>query len=141
MNIRGLEQLDHAILDAIKDNARMSYSDIGEIVGLFRVAVKNRMETMEKSGIIKGYKTVVDETKTPEGISFILDVEAVSEQYEDVAEALAKDSFLRQIYSTTGECRMHCVGFAPNHRTLESHVNSLFLKTKGVRSFNCLKRF
>ena len=43
MNIEGLDKLDNAILETIKDNARMSYSDIGEKVGLSRVAVKNRM--------------------------------------------------------------------------------------------------
>mgnify|MGYP002528618138 FL=1 len=136
MNIEGLDKLDNAILETIKDNARMSYSDIGEKVGLSRVAVKNRMEILEKKGIIRGYKTIIDETKVPDGISFILDVEAIPEEYQNVAEVLAKDRFLRQVYSTTGECRMHCIGFAPNHRTLEHHVNHLFRSTKGIRKMS-----
>ena len=49
---------------------------------------------------------------------------------------MTKDRFLRQIYNSTGECRMHCVGFAPNHRTLEAHVNHLFMKTKGIRKMS-----
>lgn len=133
MNIDGLDKLDNAILDVIKENARMSYSEIGQKVGLSRVAVKNRMEILEKNGVIQGYRTIIDETKIPEGISFILDVEAIPEEYQQVIEVLIKDSFLRQIYSTTGDCRIHCRGFAPNHRTLEAHVNHLFLKTKGIR--------
>lgn len=136
MNIEGLDKLDNAILETIKDNARMSYSDIGEKVGLSRVAVKNRMEILEKKGIIRGYKTIIDETKVPDGISFILDVEAIPEEYQNVAEVLAKDRFLRQVYSTTGECRMHCIGFAPNYRTLEHHVNHLFRSTKGIRKMS-----
>ena len=68
MNIDGLDKMDNAILEAIKDNARMSYSDIGDIVGLSRVAVKKRMEAMEKKGIIKGYVTVIDETIRKRGI-------------------------------------------------------------------------
>ena len=136
MNIEGLDKLDHAILETIRENARMSYSDIGDQVGLSRVAVKNRMEAMEKAGVIKGYQTIIDETKTPEGLSFVLDVEVIPAEYENVVEALAKDKLLRQIYSTTGECRMHCVGFAPNHRTLEAHVNHLFMKTKGIRKMS-----
>ena len=68
MNIEGLDKLDHAILETIRENARMSYSDIGDRVGLSRVAVKNRMEAMEKAGVIKGYQTIIDETKTPEGL-------------------------------------------------------------------------
>ena len=132
MSIEGLDKLDNAILDSIRENARMSYSDIGEKVGLSRVAVKNRMDAMEKKGIIKGYKTVIDETKITEGISFVLDVEIIPEEYENVVEALAKDRFLRQIYNTTGDCRLHCTGFAPNHTTLAAHLNHLYVKTKGI---------
>lgn len=133
MNQEGLDKFDHAILDIIKDHARMSYSDIGEKVGLSRVAVKKRMDILENNGIIRGYKTIIDEAKAPDGIAFILDIEAVPEDYQTVLATLAKDRFIRQIYSATGECRIHCTGFAPNGHTLESHVNLLFKRTKGIR--------
>lgn len=136
MNIEGLDKMDNAILEVIKDHARMSYSEIGEKVGLSRVAVKNRMEILEKKGIIRGYKTIIDETKVPEGITFILDVEVFPEEYQTVVENLARDRFIRQIYSVTGACRIHCIGFTPNHRTLESHVNHLFRSTKGIQKMN-----
>ena len=54
MNADGLDALDNKILDVLKKNARASFSEIGEIVGLSRVAVKNRMDVMEKNGIILG---------------------------------------------------------------------------------------
>lgn len=133
MNIEGLDKIDNAILEAIKNDARKSYSDIGAEVGLSRVAVKNRMDIMEKNGIIRGYKTVIDETKMPAGISFILNIEVVPEEYQNVVEVLVRDKLLRQIYSTTGDCQIHCVGYAPNHRTLERHVDHLFRSTKGIR--------
>lgn len=63
-------------------------------------------------------------------------METDPEAYSDVVDALARDSFLRQIYSTTGACRIHCVGFAPNHRTLDHHVNHLFRSTKGIRTLS-----
>lgn len=136
MNTDGLDKLDYAILAELKENARMSYSDIGEKVGLSRVAVKNRIEVLEKNGIIRGYKAIIDETRTPEGISFVLDVETNPDKYQEVVAAFARDKFLRKIYSTTGDCRIHCVGFAPNYRTLDHHVNHLFRSTKGIRKMS-----
>ena len=136
MNTDGMDRIDREIIMALKDNARMSYSDIGAKVGLSRVAIKNRIEILEKSGIIQGYKVIVDETKTPEGVSFILDVELVPEEYQNVVEILARDRYLRQIYSVTGDCRIHCVGFAPNNRTLDSQINYLFRNTKGIRKMS-----
>ena len=95
-------------------------------MGLSRVAVKNRMEAMENAGVIKKYTTVIDETKTPEGILFVLDVEIIPEEYENVVESLAKDRFLRQIYNTTGDCRIHCTGFVP--KTVQTYLGHASLQ-------------
>ena len=38
-----MDKLDQRILELIKDNARLSYSEIGKSVGISRVAVKKRM--------------------------------------------------------------------------------------------------
>ena len=86
MYIEGLDVLDNMILNVIKENARMSYSEIGEKVGVSRVSVKKRMEAMEEKGIIEGYKTVFKINKAPEGISFIVDVEAFPEEFQNVWE-------------------------------------------------------
>ena len=46
MNVEGLDALDNKILDVLENNARATFSEIGEKVGLSRVAVKNRIEVM-----------------------------------------------------------------------------------------------
>ena len=53
MYIEGLDVLDNMILNVIKNNARMSYSEIGEKVGVSRVSVKKRMETMEQKTAVR----------------------------------------------------------------------------------------
>ncbi len=136
MNIEGLDALDNKILQVLENNARATFSEIGENVGLSRVAVKNRIEIMEKQGVIQGYKAVINPTKVPQGIHFIIDIEAVPEMYKDVLDTLGMDKYLRQVYTTTGDCRLHAIGFAPNATTLESHVNHLFLKTRGIRKLS-----
>ena len=136
MNIEGLDALDNKILAVLKNNARATFSEIGEVVGLSRVAVKNRMDILEKNGVIQGYKAIVDKTKVPSGVQFILDVETIPELYQEVVELLGTDKYLRQVYSTTGDCRLHATGFAPNMNTLESHVNHLFRNTKGIRKLS-----
>ena len=39
-----MDKIDRTILELIKDNARMSYSEIGKSAGISRVAVKKRMD-------------------------------------------------------------------------------------------------
>ena len=131
-----MDKIDHAILEIIKDNARMSYSEIGKAVGLSRVAVKKRMDAMEESGVIRGYRAVIDEEKVLEGIRYTIDIEVIPEHYRGVVKVLRADRKLEEIYSTTGECRIHCIGRSANPTTMDAHVNYLFNHTKGIRKIS-----
>ena len=131
-----MDKIDHAILEIIKDNARMSYSEIGKAVRLSRVAVKKRMDAMEESGVIRGYRAVIDEEKVLEGIRYTIDIEVIPEHYREVVKVLRADRKLEEIYSTTGECRIHCIGRSANPTTMDAHVNYLFNHTKGIRKIS-----
>ena len=48
----GLDELDQKILELLIQNARISYSDIGEKIGLSRVVVRTRVQALEQKGII-----------------------------------------------------------------------------------------
>ena len=131
-----MDKIDRTILELIKDNGRMSYSEIGKAAGLSRVAVKKRMDAMEKAGVIRGYRAVIDEEKVREGIRYTIDIEAIPEEYAEVVRVLRADRKLEAIYSTTGECRIHCLGRSANPSTMEAHVNYLFNHTKGIRKIS-----
>ena len=133
MHFLGLDEQDNAILNLIKDKARMSYSEIGERIGLSRPAVKNRMDALQEKGIIQGYQTVINASKISEGVKFIIDIEASTDSFQEVLDVLCHDKYIRQVYSTTGNCRVHCQGYAPNNQTLETHVRYLYNHNKGIR--------
>ena len=137
MNNEGLDQLDKDIIAALQENARMSFTEIAEMVGVSRVAVKNRVAALEEQKIIQGYKVIVDSLQNSVGVSFIMDIETIPEVYESVVSVLAKDRYIHKIYSTTGECRIHCIGLAPNNHTMDAHVNYIYRNTKGIRKMSC----
>lgn len=133
MRVEGLDKLDNQILKIIKEDARLGYTEIGKKVGLSRVSVKARMDNMEKSGIIRGYHTMIDPTAVPNGIRFFVDIEANPEYYEDVVELLTYDHRIRQIYSTTGACKIHAEGLAPTQEDVGYFARNLFRKRKGIK--------
>ena len=51
--LQGLDALDQKIVSLLIENARMSYSDIAQRVGISRVAVKMRVQALEKRGVIE----------------------------------------------------------------------------------------
>ena len=61
MQIEGIDEIDNKILEIIKDNARLTYKEIGDIVGISRVSVKNRMGAMQEKGVIKVFSVKLRE--------------------------------------------------------------------------------
>ena len=64
MYLDNLDELDQKIIQLLIENARISYSDIGEETGISRVAVKARIQAMEKKGIIEEYTTIINPQKS-----------------------------------------------------------------------------
>ena len=69
MYLSGLDELDRKILDLLTQNARYSYSELGERLGVSRVAIKNRMDALEQRGVIEGYTVIVNPQRTGGAIS------------------------------------------------------------------------
>src|SRR5262249_9581394 len=56
----GMDATDLKILAQLRANARASFREIGESVGLSAPAVKRRVDRLEDAGAVRGYTTVVD---------------------------------------------------------------------------------
>ncbi len=133
MEISGLDQTDNKIVEMLSKDARISYSDIGKAVGKSRVAVKTRIKQLEQKGIIRGYYADIDTGADPKGIHFTLDVETDPQQFGPMLDRLAVSRMISQLYSTSGECHIFAIGFAPNSETLGSFARHLQHSVRGVR--------
>lgn len=134
--ILGLDEADNKIIRMLRENARLTYSEIGKATGISRVAVKNRIEQLEKNGVIKGYHADIDLRAMPKGIRFTLDIEAAPGYYSEVITTLAASSMLHEIYGTSGKSHIHVIGVAPNSETLGKYANYLYRTTRGIRELN-----
>lgn len=58
-----LDQTDIKILSLLKENSRLQWREIGELVHLTGQAVANRIKKMEQTGIIQGYTINLNNSK------------------------------------------------------------------------------
>lgn len=65
----GLDRIDHAILQALQKNARITVTQLASQVGLSKTPCQIRMRRLEESGYILGYTALVNPVKL--GISHI----------------------------------------------------------------------
>ena len=50
-----MSNIDQIILGLLKENARMSVTELAEKIGVARATIKSRIDYMESSGVISGY--------------------------------------------------------------------------------------
>jgi len=59
-NAKLLDSVGWRLLNLLQQDARMSYKEMGDIVGLTPPAVADRIRRMEDAGIIRGYHAEID---------------------------------------------------------------------------------
>ena len=57
---RQLDGLDHQLLGLLATDGRSTMADLGRQVGLSRTAVLARVQRLERNGVIRGYRAVVE---------------------------------------------------------------------------------
>src|ERR1700722_12191188 len=57
----GLDELDEAILHYLASHGRATNYEVGEAVGLSASAASRRIQALEASGAIRGYRAMVDD--------------------------------------------------------------------------------
>ncbi|HZB01992.1 MAG TPA: Lrp/AsnC family transcriptional regulator [Actinomycetota bacterium] len=63
-----MDDRDLAIVAALQEDARATYADVGARVGLSASAVHDRVRKLERRGVVRGYRAVVD----PEAIGLFV---------------------------------------------------------------------
>ncbi|AZG45001.1 Regulatory protein AsnC [Gordonia insulae] len=58
--LRGLDDLDEKVLACLTRDARATYAQVGDEVGLSAPAVKRRVDRLLDEGVIKGFTAVID---------------------------------------------------------------------------------
>ena len=132
MEINGIDEKDNRIVLMLRENARLSYSEIGEAVGLSRVAVKNRVKALEEHGIIKGYHADIDPLATPEMLPFIAEIQTGAASFQDIAEKLENDSRVVTLCETTSGCTLHAVCVAKSMGDLKWFLTQFRDNNPGV---------
>lgn len=133
MELNELDELDKRIIAELEKDPRASYTDIAKVVGISRVAVKSRIDSLIERGVIAGFKTLLSSKRVYENaVEFVIDIVAYPDRVADVADALAKMNDIKKVYLISGESKLHATGFAPSVGALDRFVASLYKEDVGI---------
>ena len=82
------------ILPLLRENARYSTEDLARQTGLDESEVESTVQELERDGVVKGYRAIVDRDKVePERVRASVELNVTLDRetgYDDIAERLAK---------------------------------------------------
>lgn len=137
MYLEGLDELDQKIVKLLIKNARMTYSDIGEQVGISRVAVKTRIQSLEQRGIIEEYTTIINPQKISGAVSCYFELEIAPDTLAQVTKLLSENEIITQIYRVTGKNKLHVHAVTASSEEMEHLTRDVIDPLPGVISCSC----
>lgn len=99
-----MEDLDRRIVDLLRSDGRMSYTDLGKAMGLSTSAVHQRVRRLEERGVLKGYAAVVDHTAMDVPLTAFISITPLDPAApDDIPDRLRPLTELEACHSVAGE--------------------------------------
>src|SRR5438067_634172 len=123
-----LDDLDRGILELLLRDARTSASHIADQIGLSRPAVAERMEKLERSGIIRGTTAVVDPKTVGREVTAFVAARGPtfdSKQWKQFRQLMLNDDEILEVHTVAGEDCFYIKVRTDSIASLEVLVNKL----------------
>jgi len=101
---RPLDHVDRRILALLRQNAKMTFGQIGSDVGLSSTAVKRRIDRLQRDEVIVGYGARIDPSALGVGIEALIEVYCADRTAPaDVGRSLAGLDQVISAFTVSGE--------------------------------------
>ena len=136
MPYMAFDEIDQRILKELQENGRLTNVELADRIGLSASPCLRRVRALEQSGVIKGYKTLVDQETVGLPVSvFVMvslekQVEGALEVFEKRVHALPE---VMECYLMTGEMDYLLRVVTRDLQTYERFLIQELTKVPGVR--------
>lgn len=127
-----MNETDRNILGLLEHDARMTYAEIGESVGLAPSSVHDRVRKLERAGIIKRYRAELDLERAGLPITAFVSLALRPASPGDVPGLIAEFPLVESCYSVAGDNSYALVVRAPSTKALEELLDALRAKLEVV---------
>lgn len=130
-----VDEIDEKILALLEENARMTYVEIGNLVGLSEGAVRNRIQSMVSDNVIKRFTIERSISHGVRALTMIAVVPGVPTF--EVSQKVNKLDGVERIYEVTGEYDIVMVSHGTNIESINKVIEDI-RKIQGVEKTNTI---
>jgi Lrp/AsnC family leucine-responsive transcriptional regulator len=127
-----MDAVDRQLIQALRENGRASYAELGRLVGLSGPSVTDRINRLETAGVITGYRATVDARSLGLGVTALIGVQLTdATDHEDMASRLRELNEIEDCWFIAGDDSYMLKARASDVDALETLIRRLS-GTKGV---------
>lgn len=128
----------NAILQLIEKNARMTLEEIASALNMTADEVAEKLDELKKSGVIHGYRTVIDWDKTnEERVAAIIELRVSPQKntgFDEIAEQIVGFEEVESVYLMSGGYDLSLTMHAKSFKDIAYFVSERLAPIDGVLS-------
>lgn len=128
-----VDRTDMRILDELRKDGRVSYSEIAERLGIATSTVTGRVEKMKKNEIITGFKPEIDYENLGFELTAMIAIKAEADKIESTAEKLESNERVISFFEVTGKTDMIVISRFIDREDMNSFLKQV-QQNDGIRS-------
>ena len=98
-----MDKIDREIVRLLEDDARASFAELGQKVGLSKTPCWQRVRELERSGLIRGYRTELDAESLGLRVHAFVHVTINAARHAEFEAAAAGHPSVLQCFTTAGQ--------------------------------------
>lgn len=120
-----MDVTDYRIIEILQDDGRISMKDLGKMVGLTSPAVSERVKRLEETGVIEGYKAMINPFKLNINVKAFIDVAMAAEKYKRFLDYATENNHIIECHHVTGGDCVTLKVIARNMEELEKLIDDI----------------
>ena len=116
--VQEISELDKKLLNILQENADLTYSEIGKILGVSPSTVYMRLRKLKERGLIKRIVAEVAPELVGLSLRALVFLSIDVRKYSDIASKLANIPNVKAIYDVTGEWTLVAEVYVKDHKEL-----------------------
>ena len=100
---KALDDIDKNIIRILQDDARTSYREIQDRLGISIGTIHNRISKLRDNGIIEGYTLKLNNVKLGYKLSFLIRINCDGKFTEQILNEIASKPEVCSVFHTTGD--------------------------------------
>ena len=122
-----LDAIDERLLDFLKDNSRLSFAELGRKINLSPSSVRERVQRLEDSGIIKKYTIQIDNKKLGYDLEAFILLKVFQGQLKHVIEKITDFPEIQEAHRITVNQNLHLKVLVKDQLSLQKLLDQLMI--------------